>query len=443
MNRELMHVIDQICFERGIDRTEVVKALEEALISASRKRLGPEDRLRLVVREPAGDLEILVTKTVVERPADTLAEIALGPARAIAPGVELGGSVEVPTDLADFGRIAAQTAHQVLTQRVREAERDHIHHDYKGREGEIITGVVHHKEKGDLYVDLGKTEGLLQKKEQIPRESYRNGDRVRAYVLEMRRTARGPQVILSRTAPEFLVRLFELEVPEIRQGIVKVLGAARDPGERAKLAVLSTARDVDPVGACVGMKGSRVQSVVRELRGEKVDIVPFAEDVRTFLANALAPAAVERVEVDAARHHLLAVTADDQPSLAIGKKGQNVRLAAKLLGWEVDIKSRVELEGPAAAGEEATAAAAEAGAPERRSLAEALGIRAQQVSALLAAGLTDIDAVAALSREQLEAIPGLGAKSAAAIREAVERLGAATGEGGDEIGRASCRERVS
>jgi len=348
MNRELLHVIDQISFERGIDRTEVIQALETALISASRKRLGENGKLQARLNESTGDLEILVTKTVVERPADILAEISLPAARAIDAAAMLGGSVEALTDLADFGRIAAQTAKQVIMQRVREAERDHIHHDFKGREGEILTGTVHHKEKGDLYVDLGKTEGLLPKKEQIPRESYRSGDQLRAYVLEVRRSIRGPQVILSRTAPEFLVRLFELEVPEIRQGLVKVLGAARDPGERAKIAVLSTAKDVDPVGACVGMKGSRVQSVVRELRGEKVDIVPYAEDVRAFLVGALAPALVDRVEIDAGRHTLLAVVPDDQLSLGIGKRGQNVRLASKLLGWEVDIKSRTEVDGPPA-----------------------------------------------------------------------------------------------
>jgi len=346
MNRELLHVIDQISFERGIDRTEVIQALETALISASRKRLGENGQLQARLNEITGNLDILVMKTIVERPADVLVEISLAAARAIDPAAALGGTVEALTDLADFGRVAAQTAKQVIMQRVREAERDHIHLDFKGREGEILTGTVHHKEKGDLYVDLGKTEGLLPKKEQIPRESYRSGDQLRAFVLEVRRTIRGPQVILSRTAPEFLVRLFELEVPEIRQGLVKVLGAARDPGERAKIAVLSTAKDVDPVGACVGMKGSRVQSVVRELRGEKVDIVPYAEDVRTFLVNALAPAVVDRVEIDAGRHTLLAVVPDDQLSLGIGKRGQNVRLAAKLVGWEVDIKSRTEVDGP-------------------------------------------------------------------------------------------------
>lgn len=346
MNRELLHVIDQISFERGIDRTEVIQALETALISASRKRLGENGQLQARLNETTGNLDILVVKTIVERPADILAEISLTAARAIDPAAELGGTVEAQTDLADFGRVAAQTAKQVIMQRVREAERDHIHLDFKGREGEILTGTVHHKEKGDLYVDLGKTEGLLPKKEQIPRESYRSGDQLRAFVLEVRRTIRGPQVILSRTAPDFLVRLFELEVPEIRQGLVKVLGAARDPGERAKIAVLSTAKDVDPVGACVGMKGSRVQSVVRELRGEKVDIVPFADDVRTFLVNALAPAIVDRVEIDDGRHTLLAVVPDDQLSLGIGKRGQNVRLASKLVGWEVDIKSRTEVDGP-------------------------------------------------------------------------------------------------
>ena len=364
MNRELLHVIDQISFERGIDRTEVIQALETALISASRKRLGENGQLQARLNETTGNLDILVVKTVVERPADILAEISLAAARAIDPAAALGGTVEALTDLADFGRVAAQTAKQVIMQRVREAERDHIHLDFKGREGEILTGTVHHKEKGDLYVDLGKTEGLLPKKEQIPRESYRSGDQLRAFVLEVRRTIRGPQVILSRTAPEFLVRLFELEVPEIRQGLVKVLGAARDPGERAKIAVLSTAKDVDPVGACVGMKGSRVQSVVRELRGEKVDIVPFSEDVRAFLVERPRPRRASTASRSTpGRHTLLAVVPDDQLSLGIGKRGQNVRLASKLVGWEVDIKSRTEVDGPPpeAPGEEGAAPVAAGG----------------------------------------------------------------------------------
>ncbi len=406
MSRELLHVIDQISYERGLDRATVLKALETALMSAARKRLGPTGELRAQLNEETGELEILCQKTVVESITDPLVEISLKEARKIDSEAVLGNQIEALTNLTEFGRIAAQTAKQVIIQRVREAERDLIHQDFIEREGEIITGVVHHKEKGDLVIDLGKTEGLLPKKEQIPRESYRNGDRIRAYILEVRKTIRGPQIILSRTAPEFLIRLFEMEVPEISDGIVKIHAAAREPGERAKIAVVSTNKDVDPVGACVGMKGSRVQSVVRELRGEKVDIVEWSEDRKKYLVHALSPAVVAKIEIASAEHSIRVIVPDDQLSLAIGKKGQNVRLASKLLGWDINIKSLTTLD------EEAQKETRE---KQKQQLMQTLGIRSPQAAALVEAGLVDLRRLAHTSAETLEELKGVGEKSARAI----------------------------
>jgi N utilization substance protein A len=409
MSRELLHVIDQISYERGLDRDTVLKALETALVSAARKRLGPEGEIRCKLNEDKGELEIYCLKTVVEHPSDPLVEISLEEARKVDPEARLDMEIEALTNLAEFGRIAAQTAKQVIIQRVREAERDLIHDDYKGREGEIISGIVHHKEKGDLYVELGKTEGLLPRKEQIPRESYRNGDQIRAYIREVRKTVRGPQIILSRTAPEFLIRLFELEVPEIAQGEIKILGASREPGERAKIAVFSSSRDIDPVGACVGMKGSRVQSVVRELRGEKVDIVEWSSNLETYLRNALSPAQVERVEADEEGKRMLVIVPDDQLSLAIGKKGQNVRLASNLLRWTIDVKSQALLQ------EESKVEERE---ERKKGLASTLGINAPVAEALMDSGLDDLGRLAEISAEELTELKGIGAKTAQAIIEA-------------------------
>jgi len=421
MSKELLRVIDQISYERGLNRETVLRALETALVSASRKRLGPTGEIRCRLNEDNGDLEIYSIKTIVEKPSDPLAEISLEDAKQIDGEAAIGGEVEALTNLTEFGRIAAQTAKQVIIQRVREAERDLIHDDYKDREGEIISGIVHHKEKGDLYVDLGKTEGLLPRKEQIPRESYRNGDQIRAYIKEVRKTVRGPQIILSRTAPEFLIRLFELEVPEIGQGLIKILGAAREPGERAKIAVFSSSKEIDPVGACVGVKGSRVQSVVRELRGEKVDSVEWSNDMEPYIRNALSPAQVERIEIDEENRNLLVIVPDDQLSLAIGKKGQNVRLASTLLRWGIDVKSQAVLQ------EESDV---EAQANRLKDLAVRLGVRVPQAESLLDAGLADMKSLAESTIENLMELKGIGEKTALSIiesaRSALEEEGAAS-----------------
>jgi N utilization substance protein A len=422
MSRELLHVIDQISFERGLDRDTVLKALETALVSASRKRIGPEGDIRCRLNEDKGELQIFCLKTVVEETRDPLVDISLEDARKIDPEAEPGSKVEALTNLTEFGRIAAQTAKQVIMQRVREAERDLIHDDFKDRQGEIITGTVHHKEKGDLYVDLGKTEGLLPRKEQIPRESYRNGDRIRAYIREVCKTIRGPQIILSRTAPEFLIRLFEMEVPEIQDGIIKILGAAREPGERAKIAVFSTSKDIDPVGACVGLKGSRVQSVVRELRGEKVDIVEWAHDIETYLRNALSPAEIESAEIHEDTKGIVVVVPDDQLSLAIGKKGQNVRLASTLLKWGIEVKSRDSMRQDSGG---------EAPADLKTRLVSLLGINSPQADSLIEAGLTDTAALAGSSVGDLTTLKGFGEKTALKVIEA-SRSSAEGGQGGSD-----------
>jgi N utilization substance protein A len=427
MSRELLQVIDQISYERGLDRETVLRALETALVSASRKRIGPEGDIRCRLSEDKSELLIYCLKQIVEHPRDPLVEISLEDARKIDPDAELDGRVEALTNLIEFGRIAAQTAKQVIMQRVREAERDLIHDDYKDREGQIIAGTVHHKEKGDLYVDLGKTDGLLPRKDQIPRESYRNGDRIRAYIKEVCKTIRGPQIILSRTAPEFLIRLFELEVPEIRDGIIKVLGAAREPGERAKIAVFSTSKEVDPVGACVGVKGSRVQSVVRELRGEKVDIVEWSHDIETYLRNALSPAEVESIQIDEKAHGIVAVVPEDQLSLAIGKKGQNVRLASSLLKWGIAVKSN------ALDSEEARLAGQDI---RKQEVVAALGVNSPQADALLEAGLAEPKVLAEASLETLTALKGIGEKTALHIIKAAQQTLAATrGETDDKQGK--------
>ncbi|HEU0265888.1 MAG TPA: transcription termination factor NusA, partial [Geobacterales bacterium] len=284
-------------------------------------------------------VELFEFVTVVDEVQDSYKEIDLEEARTIDPDVEAGDSLGMKMDASSFSRIAAQAAKQVIIQKVREAERETIFNEYKDREGELINGVVRRYERGDLIIDLGRAEAILPKKEQAPREVYRQGDRIRALINEIRMTTKGPQIILSRTHPRLLAKFFEAEVPEIAEGIVEIKVVVREPGSRAKIAVFSHDSDIDPVGACVGMRGSRVQNVVSELRGEKIDIIPWSDDPARFACSALSPAAVSRVYVDDENYSMEVIVPDDQLSLAIGKKGQNVRLAAKLTGWRLDIKS--------------------------------------------------------------------------------------------------------
>lgn len=344
MTKELCIVIDQISREKGISRDALLKVLEAALLSAVRKRFGGRTNINLTIDPKTCTIQAFETRMVVEEVNDKNEEISLKEAAAISPDIQLGGTVEIPVPLHDLGRIAAQTAKQVIFQRVREAERDIIYDEFKDKIGQIVSGTVLRKEKSTYIVIIGKTEAFLSQRDTLSNETLKRGDIVKAYLSEVRQTSKGPAIILSRTDPNFIVGLFKMEVPEISDGVVVIKGIAREPGERTKIAVASKDASVDAVGACVGMKGTRVQSIVRELRGERIDIIPWSEDPRIFIARALTPATVDRVGVSENEDEKTAmVIADDQQlSLAIGKRGQNIKLATKLTGWDIEILSESE-----------------------------------------------------------------------------------------------------
>ncbi len=339
MNINLNHIIDQVVKDKGIDRAVLVEALEAAVLSAANKKYRNTRDLEAHYNDEIGEVEVFEFVTVVDEVENSYQEIDLNEAREIDPDVEIGDSLGMKLDASSFSRIAAQTAKQVIIQKVREAEREGVYNEFKDRIGELVNGIVRRYERGDLIVDLGRTEALLPHREQVPRENYRQSDRVRAYISDVRMATKGPQIILSRTHPGLLAELFRIEVPEVAEGIVEIKAVAREPGSRAKIAVVSHDSDVDPIGACVGMRGARVQNVVSELRGEKIDIINWTPDIARFACAALAPAEVTRVYVDNEDEALEIIVPDDQLSLAIGKKGQNVRLAAKLTGWKIDIMS--------------------------------------------------------------------------------------------------------
>ena len=335
----LKRIIDQVSREKGLEREVLIQALEEAIESAVKKRFGPKMDVEVRYDDVTGQLEVFQFRNVVEEVKDPQTEISLEEARKLDPESQLGDSIGTKMDMETLGRIAAQSARQVIIQKMKTAERDVIYDEFKDREGEIVNGIVQRFERGNVIVNLGRTEAILPSSEQIPTESYRRGDRIRAMIIEVRKTQRDTQIILSRTHPDFLIKLFEIEVPEIAEGIVQIMGVAREPGSRSKIAVSSSDIDVDPVGACVGMRGSRVQAIVQELRGEKIDIVPWSPDPAKYVYNALSPAECTQVTVDEANEALEVIVPDDQLSLAIGRQGQNVRLAAKLMGWKIDVKS--------------------------------------------------------------------------------------------------------
>ena len=334
---ELKRIIDQISRDKGIDKEILISTLEDAIRSAARKKLGQTREFEVAYNDEDGEIEVFEFKDVVDEVEDPDSQVTLDEGLAMDPDCQVGDQLGVKIDTTDFGRIAAQSAKQVIIQRMKDAERDIVYEDFKDRKGEIISGMVLRFDKGNMIVNLGRAEAILPVREQTPREIYRPGDRVRAFVLDVKPISRGPQIILSRTHPQFLVELFKQEVPEMAEGVVQIKAVAREPGSRAKIAVYSQDQDIDPVGACVGMKGSRVQAVVQELRGEKIDIVPWDPDVARFICNALSPAEVARVVVDEARHTMEVVVPEEMLSLAIGKRGQNVRLSSKLTGWRVDI----------------------------------------------------------------------------------------------------------
>jgi N utilization substance protein A len=344
MNRELITVIDQIGREKGIDKARIIGAVESALQTAAKKRFGQGENIQVQMDTKTGEISVISLRTIVETVINPKAEVSLTEARRIDTGAEIGDEIGSLIEMDELGRIAAQTAKQVICQKVREAEWEAVLKEYSTRQGDLINGIIMGQERRNYLVDLGKTEAVLPASEQIPRESYRRGDRIKAYLLEVRKTPKDVQVILSRTHPQFVGKLFEVEVPEISEKIVEIKGVVREPGDRTKIAVSSRDKAVDPVGACVGIKGSRVQAVVRELRGEKIDIIAWTSDPRVFIAEALNPATIEKVGIDEEKKSALVVVADSQLSLAIGKNGQNVRLAAKLTGWKIDIISATEYE---------------------------------------------------------------------------------------------------
>jgi N utilization substance protein A len=340
MISDLARLIDIVHREKNIPRDSVIEVVEAAMEAAARKAFGQERDIEAQYNEELGEVQLFEFKTVVEaEPENEELEIELHEARELDPECEPGDSLGLIIDLEDLGRIAAQTAKQVIIQKIRDAEREMTFNEFRDRKGELITGIVRRFEKGNIIVDLGRAEAILPRREQVLTETYRQGDRIQAYVLDINRASRSSQVVLSRTHPGLLMKLFELEVPEIYEGIVRIEACAREPGHRAKIAVSSVDPDVDPVGACVGLKGSRVQAVVQELRGEAIDIIPFHPDPARFIVHAIAPASVTRVYIDEHTHCMELIVPDDQLSKAIGRRGQNVRLAAQLTGWRIDIYS--------------------------------------------------------------------------------------------------------
>jgi N utilization substance protein A len=445
MSNPLQQTIEALAKEKGIDPDVVISAIEEAVATASRKYYKTGENLKTRFNLETGQVDLFALKTVVQQVETPATEIAIDEARQmyqqlygdeVANSIELGDEMEFPKPTEVLGRIAAQTAKQVIFQKVREAEREHVFAEWNDRIGEVHNGTVKRFENGDIILEIGRIEAVLPRKEQSRAESYTPSDRVRTVIKGVNRSAKGPQIVLSRTDPALLIKLFEQEVPEIYDGTVMIRGAVREAGDRAKVAVMSRERDVDPVGACVGMKGTRVQSIIRELRGEKIDIVEWSEDPIAFVTNALSPAKVQRVSiVDDGGRVMEVIVEDKQLSLAIGKKGQNVRLAAKLTGWRIDIKSEEEkrreveaqfegLEGSTeqAEAEPAAGATDEAGSTEGAESGEGdaapytlSGIGDKTVRKLADAGYGTVDALAAATVEQLSEIPGIGDKTAEKI----------------------------
>jgi N utilization substance protein A len=413
MTSLLPQMIEQISREKHIDPAVVVAAIEDAMVAAARKYFRTEEDLRARYNPETGQVDIFAVRRVVEQVTDPVHEMSLEQARQVDPQAELGGEVLLPLSTGGLSRIAAQTARQVILQKVREAERDTVYQEYAGRKGELVNCVVKRLEGPDVIVELGRVEGRMPRREQSRAETYTVGDRLRVVIKDVERAGRGPQVIVSRADPLLVQRLFEMEVPEIYDGTVRIRAVAREAGERTKIAVESTDREVDPVGACVGMKGMRVQSIIRELRGEKIDIIPYSEDVITFAQKALSPAKVSRVQVvDPERRLLEVVVEDTQLSLAIGRKGQNVRLASRLIGWEIDIKSEEEKRREI---EAQMAALTAPGTP----LEELAGVGPKTIERLQAHGITTIERLADMTPEQLMEIPGIGEKMVERIRTAV------------------------
>ncbi len=408
MQPNLNHTLEVVGKEKGIDKEVLVEALEAAMLTAARKKFGPDKDLEAHFNEELGEIEIFEFKNVVEKVLEPELEIGIEEARRLDPEAQVNDSLGIKLSTEELGRIAAQTAKQVLIQKVREADHAIVFEEYRDRKAELVTGVVRRFERGNIVVDLGRAEAVLPVREQVPRESYRAGDRIQAFVTDVQPEAKGPQIILSRTSPGLLVKLFEMEVPEIDEGIVTIEAAAREPGARSKIAVSSRDSDVDPVGACVGMKGARVQAVVQELRGEKIDIVPFSPDPATFVCNALAPVEVSRVIINEDTHSMEIIVPDDQLSLGIGRKGQNVRLASQLTGWRLDINSESRV--------------AEMWKNAINSLGQIEGVGDIMIDTLYKYGFRSAKDIMMSDIEQLTEVPGIGRKLAEKMQRSASKV---------------------
>ena len=399
---ELVQIADAVAREKSIEKSLVIEALEEALSRAARSRYGHETNIRAEIHPTTGETRLWRLMEVVEEIENDAAEILLADARHKNPEAEIGDFISDPLPPMDFGRVSTMMAKQVITQKIREAERDRQFEDYKDRVGEIINGLIKRVEYGNVIVDLGKAEAIVRRDQQLPRENYRTGDRVRAYIMDVRRETRGPQIFLSRSHPQFMAKLFEQEVPEVYDGVIEIKSVARDPGSRAKIGVMSNDSGIDPVGACVGMRGSRVQAVVNELGGEKIDIVPWSEDTATCVVNALAPAEVTKVVLDEESLRIEVVVPDEQLSLAIGRRGQNVRLASQLTGFDIDIMTE----------EEESAKRQEEFRIRSEAFMEGLDVDDIMAGLLISEGFTSIEELAFVPLEELMEIDGFDQETA-------------------------------
>ena len=403
---ELLQIAEAVAREKSIDKQIVITAMEDAIQKAARSRYGSETEVRAEINPKTGELRLSRLLLVVETVENEAIQIGIEDARRRNPAAQVGDYIAETLPPLEYGRIAAQSAKQVIVQKVRDAERDRQYQDYKDRIGEVVNGVVKRVEYGNVVADLGRGEAIVRRDELLPREVFRNGDRIRAYIYDVRREPRGPQIFLSRTHPQFTSKLFAQEVPEIYDGIVEVKAVARDPGSRAKIAVISRDSSVDPVGACVGMRGSRVQAVVNELQGEKIDIIPWSPDVATFVVNALAPAEVVKVVLDETRERIEVVVPDAQLSLAIGRRGQNVRLASQLTGWDIDILTEAE---------ESERRQKEF-AERNKAFMEALDIDEMAAQLLTSEGFASVEELAFVPTEELAEIEGFDANTAAELQ---------------------------
>jgi N utilization substance protein A len=417
MNLELKKAIDTISKDKGLDRGMLVDTLEEAVRTSVMRKYGDDLDVEVRYNDDTGDIEVYQFKFVVEEVVNPLTQIVLADARQHDPSVQLDDEMGFRIKVEDLGRIAAQSAKQVIIQRMRDAEQEIIFEEYKDRVGEIASGIVQRRDKGGWVVNLGRTEALLPKEEQIPREHYKRGDRTQALIIDVRKEGRGPQIIISRAHRDYMAALFRREVPEVDDGTVQIMGVARDPGSRAKVAVLSRERDVDPVGACVGVRGSRIQNIVQELRGERIDIVVWSPDIATYARNALAPAVVSRIVVDESENLLEVTVPDDQLTNSIGRKGQNVKLAAKLLGWKIDIFTESRYNEANAIG---------------RGLEQVASVAEIAVEQFLEAGYNTLEALRNATDEELSGALALSVARIVDLRTAINFLSPVVGGGGDE-----------